>query len=153
MTRLRHVLLLVSGAAVAAAAGVALADDSSFTSTAGVGPYDGQQIYEHICQGCHMAGGLGAVGAGFYPKLSGDKKLASWEYVAITVLNGRNGMPPFGLPPEQLMETRAAHLSDAQIADVVNYVRSHFDNKYNGKVNAQQVAALPHPNNALIDPQ
>jgi mono/diheme cytochrome c family protein len=134
---------------VAIAAGglvmAAYADDASFTSTAGVGPMDGQQIYEHICQGCHMPGGQGAVGAGFYPKLSGDKKLASWEYAALTVLNGRNGMPPFGLPADQVLQTRAAHLSDAQVADVVNYVRSHFDNKFKATVSAKQVSALPHP--------
>jgi mono/diheme cytochrome c family protein len=123
----------------------AFADDASFTSTAGVGPLDGRQIYEQICQGCHMPAGRGAEGAGFYPKLAGDKKLVSWEFAALTVLNGRNGMPPFGLPADQVLQTRAAHLSDAQVADVVNYVRSHFDNKYKSAVTAKQVAALPHP--------
>jgi len=100
-----------------------------------------------------MSGGQGAVGAGVYPKLAANKKLVSWEYVALTVLNGRNGMPPFGLPADQVMETRAAHLSDAQVADVVNYVRSHFDNKYKAEVTAKQIAALPHPATALMGPQ
>ena len=121
------------------------ADDSAFTSTEGIGPLNGEQIYTHICQGCHMPGAQGAVGAGFYPKLSGDKKLISWEYAAITVLNGRNGMPAFGLPPTEVQEMRAVQLSDAQVADVVNYVRSHFDNKFKPTVTAGQVAALPHP--------
>jgi mono/diheme cytochrome c family protein len=129
---------------IASAAGVR-ADDSSFTSTDGVGNMNGEQIYEHICQGCHMAGGQGAVGAGYYPKLAGDKKLVSWEYAAITVLNGRNGMPPFGLPSAAAQETRAVQLSDAQVADVVNFVRSHFDNKYRANVTGRQVQALPHP--------
>ncbi len=123
----------------------AYGDDSSFTSTAGVGPMSGQQIYEHICQGCHMPGAQGASGAGFYPKLAGDKKLISWQYAALTVLNGKNGMPPFGLPADQVLQLRAAHLSDQQVADVINYVRSHFDNKYPATVTAKQVAALPHP--------
>jgi mono/diheme cytochrome c family protein len=65
--------------------------------------------------------------------------------VALTVLNGKNGMPPFGLPADQVMETRAAHLSDAQIAEVVNYVRSNFGNRYKDRASAAQVAALPHP--------
>ena len=30
----------------------------------------------------------GAVGAGHYPKLAGDVALVSWQYVALTVLNG-----------------------------------------------------------------
>ena len=69
----------------------------------------------------------------------------SWQYVAITVLNGKNGMPAFGLPADQVMETRTVHLSDAQIADVVNYVRSSFGNRHKDKIAASQVAALPHP--------
>jgi mono/diheme cytochrome c family protein len=125
--------------------GAVRADDASFTSKDGVGSWNGQQIYEQICQGCHMARGQGAVGAGYYPKLAGDKKLISWEYAAITVLNGRHGMPPFGLPAAAAAETRAVQLSDAQVADVVNYVRSHFDNKYRANVTAGQVQALPHP--------
>jgi mono/diheme cytochrome c family protein len=140
-------------ALMAGAAAIVHADDAAFTSRAGVGAMTGAQIYEHICTGCHMSGGQGAVGAGAYPKLAGNKKLASWEFVALTVLNGRNGMPPFGLPADQVMETRAAHLSDAQIADVVNYVRSHFDNNYRADATAHKVAALPHPAAALAGPQ
>jgi len=121
------------------------ADDSSFTSTAGIGAVTGQQIYEHICQGCHMPGAQGASGAGFYPKLAADKKLVSWQFVALTVLNGRNGMPPFGFPADQVVQLRTTHLSDQQVADVVNYLRSHFDNKFPATVTAKQVAALPHP--------
>jgi mono/diheme cytochrome c family protein len=147
---LRHVAMLVL---MAGAAAGAYADDASFTSTAGVGSLTGEQIYDHICLGCHMAGGKGAVGAGFYPKLADNKKFVSWEFVALTVLNGRNGMPPFGLPADQVMQTRAAHLSDAQVADVVNYVRSHFDNKYKADVTAKQVTALPHPDSSMIGPQ
>ena len=135
--------VLVLGAAVAA---VALADDSTFTSSAGVGNVGGAEIYSQICQGCHMPAGEGAVGAGHYPKLAGDVALTSWQYAALTVLSGRNGMPPFGLPANQVQETRTVHLSDAQVADVVNYIRSHFGNSYRGQVTASQVAALPHPN-------
>jgi mono/diheme cytochrome c family protein len=140
MKRIATLLLLCT----ATGAGVQ-ADDALFTSTVGIGNLNGQQIYEHICTGCHMGGGQGAVGAGFYPKLSGDQKLVSWEYAALTVLNGRNGMPPFGLPADQAQQTRAVQLSDTQVADVVNYVRSHFDNKFKPNITAKEVAALPHP--------
>jgi mono/diheme cytochrome c family protein len=44
-------------------------------------------------------------------------------------------------------------LSDAQIADVVNYLRSHFDNNYKANVTAKGVAALPHPPTSLMGPQ
>ena len=129
----------------AAAAAAVYADDAAFTSTEGIGPLNGQQIFERICAGCHMSGAQGAVGAGFYPRLAGDKKLISWEFAAITVLNGRNGMPPFGLPADQAQQTRAVQLSDAQVADVVNYLRTHFDNNYKANVTSKQVTALPHP--------
>jgi mono/diheme cytochrome c family protein len=135
---------LISIALIGIAAAAA-ADDSAFTSGTSLESVGGPAIYAHICQGCHMPGGTGAIGAGKYPKLAGDPALVSWEYVALTVLNGKNGMPPFGLPADQVMETRAAHLSDAQIADVVNYVRSNFGNHYKNKATAKQVAALPHP--------
>jgi mono/diheme cytochrome c family protein len=132
----------VALAAAAGAAACAHADDSG--STTGAGNAGGAVTYAHICQGCHMAQGQGAVGAGHYPKLAGDPALVSWQYVALTVLNGKNGMPAFGLPADQV-GFGAVRLSDVQVADVVNYVRSHFGNKYEGKTSADQVAALPHP--------
>jgi mono/diheme cytochrome c family protein len=142
--------LLALGAAFAAMFGVtsgttAIADDSAFTSTAGVGSIGGAEIYSHICQGCHMPGGQGAVGAGHYPKLAGDPALTSWQYAALTVLNGRHAMPPFGLPADEVQQIRTVHLSDSQIADVVNYIRSHFGNTYAEEATATKVASLPHP--------
>jgi mono/diheme cytochrome c family protein len=133
--------------------GAALADNPLFTSRAGVGALTGAEIYDHICSGCHMPGGAGATGAGTYPKLAANQKFVSWQFVALTVLNGRNGMPPFGLPADEVAQARATHLSDTQIADVVNYVRSHFDNAFKPEVTAEQVAALPHPKTGLIGPQ
>jgi mono/diheme cytochrome c family protein len=129
------------------------ADSPLFTSRANLGSLDGEQIYDHICQGCHMPGGQGAVGAGFYPKLAENKKFVSWAFVAVTVLDGRNGMPPFGFPVGTGMDSGPAHLSDAQIAAVVNYVRGHFGNGYKAEVTAEQIAALPHPAAELMGPQ
>jgi mono/diheme cytochrome c family protein len=134
-----------TAAFAAAFAPAAFADDSAFTSTAGVGSIGGAEIYSHICQGCHMPEGVGAVGAGHYPKLAGDPALTSWQYAALTVLNGRHAMPPFGLPADEVQEIRTVHLSDTQIADVVNYIRSHFGNTYADQATTAQVAALPHP--------
>jgi mono/diheme cytochrome c family protein len=123
------------------------ADSAAVTPAAGIGSsLGGAEIYTHICQGCHMPQAQGAVGAGHYPKLAGDPALVSWEYVALTVLNGKNGMPGFGVTPQHFeFPFGAVHLSDAQVAEVVNYVRSHFGNKYKDTVTAGQVAALPHP--------
>lgn len=92
-----------------------------------------------------MPQGQGASGAGHYPKLAGDPALVSWEFVAATVLGGRNGMPSFGVPSDGQADRFAVQLNDQQIADVVNYVRSHFGNTYKDEVTAAQVAKLPHP--------
>jgi mono/diheme cytochrome c family protein len=138
----RLVALLVAAGAAASAH----ADDSIFTSRTSISDAGGADIYGHICQGCHMPQGQGAVGAGHYPKLAGNPALVSWQYVALIVLAGKNGMPAFGVPANQFI-FGAVHLSDAQVAEVVNYVRSHFGNKGKGGVTADQVAALPHPGN------
>jgi mono/diheme cytochrome c family protein len=139
----RLVALLVAAGAAASTH----ADDSIFTSRTSIRDAGGADIYGHICQGCHMSQGQGAVGAGYYPKLAGNPALVSWQYVALTVLAGKHGMPAFGAPADQFV-FGAVHLSDAQVAEVVNYVRSNFGNKWQGGVTADQVAALPHPGNA-----
>jgi mono/diheme cytochrome c family protein len=141
----RLALLLLGAGIAAGAATISSADDSSFTSVANISNASGEDIYTRICQGCHMPHGEGAVGAGHYPKLAGSATLASWQYVALTVLGGRNGMPAFSAATGQVWEGPTVHLSDAQVADVVNYVRSHFGNRYKDRVTASEVAKLPHP--------
>jgi mono/diheme cytochrome c family protein len=133
-------LLLTAGAAAGA-----WGDDASFASVAILSNVSGEDIYSHICQGCHMPNGAGAIGAGHYPKLAGSAALASWQYVALTVLGGRNGMPAFSAPASDQWDGPTVHLSDAQVADVVNYLRSHFGNNYRDRVSASQIAKLSHP--------
>jgi mono/diheme cytochrome c family protein len=128
-----YALALLLGAGAVSAA---RADDPAFGGT---------QVYDHVCQGCHMPDGHGAAGAGRFPSLAGNPALVSWQYVALTVLNGKNGMPAFGEPKDHVTEFGAVHLSDARIAEAVNYVRTHFGNHWKDKVTASQVAALPHP--------
>jgi len=134
---LRAALLLIAGAATFTYAGDSTPIWMNGTSSA----TGGADIYSHICEGCHMPNGRGAVGAGHYPRLAGDPALASWEYVALIILGGRNGMPAFGAPNP----FASVYLSDAQVAEVVNYVRSSFGNNWKSSVTARQVAALPHP--------
>jgi mono/diheme cytochrome c family protein len=138
-------LLVTAGVLfTAGAAAVAGADGPTVTPSTVSGSVGGAEVYAHICQGCHMPQAQGAVGAGHYPKLAGNPALVSWQYVALTVLNGKNGMPGFGLPADEFI-FGAARLSDAQVAEVVNYVRSHFGNRWKDRVTAAQVAALAHP--------
>lgn len=88
----------------------------------------GQQIYQSSCQGCHMAGGKGARGAGNYPALANNATLAGAEYTLHVLLKGKNGMPGF-----------RDYLSDAQLASVLNHVRSNFGNNYGTAVTADFV--------------
>jgi mono/diheme cytochrome c family protein len=134
-------LTLVGGAATADNAG------GTVRSAAAGATRSGAEIYGHICQGCHQADARGAVGAGRYPALAGDPALVAWEYVAVTVLLGRHAMPAFGKPTDPTFVFGEVHLSDAEIAEVVNYVRSHFGNHYRERTTAEKIAALPHPLN------
>jgi len=92
---------------------------------------DGAALYHAICQGCHMPDARGARGAGMYPALAANPKLASVAFPVLTVLQGRRGMPGFG-----------DSLSDEQVAEVVNFVRSHFDNHFTDSVTSADVERL-----------
>jgi len=111
----------------------------------------GAGIYRHICQACHMAGAEGAVGAGHIPALARDARLASAEYMAAIVLNGRGGMPPFRPRPDYTGFDAMEHvtLSDAEIAAVINFVRSHFGNHYRDRITAAGVKAVRARNSGL----
>jgi mono/diheme cytochrome c family protein len=94
------------------------------------GEQDGAELFSHVCAACHQPDAKGAVGAGAYPPLAEDTKLVSIEFMLTVLLRGRKAMPPLG-----------DMMSDAQVADVVNYVRTHFGNAYPGAVSAADVAA------------
>lgn len=91
----------------------------------------GEELYKNVCQGCHMPDGKGATGAGTYPSLAGNGNLEAGGYAIGIVVNGQRGMPPFG-----------AMMSDDQVAAVVNYVRTHFDNRYRDAVTIEDVRAV-----------
>ena len=91
----------------------------------------GEAVYAHVCQSCHMADAKGAMGAGAgYPALAKNPKLAEAGYPVSVILHGQKAMLPLG-----------GLLSDQQVADVVNYVRGHFGNRYSGQVTAADVKA------------
>jgi mono/diheme cytochrome c family protein len=91
----------------------------------------GEAVYTKVCQSCHMADARGADGAGAgYPALAENPRLAEAGYPVAVILHGQKAMLAFG-----------NILSDRQIADVVNYIRSHFGNRYSGAVTAADVKA------------
>jgi mono/diheme cytochrome c family protein len=112
----------------ATASAAAAQSDGSFSSSSRFMQRDGEVIYRTVCQGCHMAAAQGAVGAAAYPALANDPKLAVAGFAVQIVVKGSKDMPPFG-----------TLLDDAQVAAVVNYVRSHFGNSYADTVSADDV--------------
>jgi mono/diheme cytochrome c family protein len=102
---------------------------------------NGEAIFQHICQGCHMPDAKGAVGAGTYPALASNPRLVSPQYMAAVIVHGRRDMPSF-IQTGEAGPLEDAKLSDAQIADVINYVRTHFGNRYTDRITAQDVAAM-----------
>lgn len=73
--------------------------------------------------------GRGASGAGTYPSLAGDPRLAVFNDPVAVVLKGQKAMPPFG-----------HSLTNEQVAAVVNFIRTGFDNGFADAVTAADVA-------------
>jgi len=90
----------------------------------------GEDLFRNVCAACHQPDARGAIGAAAYPPLAADKKLASTDFLLVVLLDGLRGMPPLG-----------RMMSDEQVADVVNYVRTHFGNSYIDALSAADVAA------------
>jgi mono/diheme cytochrome c family protein len=91
----------------------------------------GREVYNAVCRACHMDEGQGAEGAGKYPALAKNPNLEASGYPVTLVLNGQKAMPPLG-----------RFLSDKQVADVVNYVRSSFGNSFPDPVSAADVETM-----------
>jgi mono/diheme cytochrome c family protein len=89
----------------------------------------GADLFSNVCAACHQPDARGAVGAAAYPPLAADTKLASTDFMLTVLLGGLRGMPPVG-----------SMMSDGQVADVINYVRTHFGNNYAGAISAADVS-------------
>jgi mono/diheme cytochrome c family protein len=112
-----------------------LADDASPTGAAMSRGWEfteqgGADLFANVCAACHQPDARGAAGAAAYPPLAGDKKLVSADFILTALFSGQRGMPPLG-----------RMMSDEQVADVVNYVRTHFGNSYAVAISAAQVSA------------
>ncbi|MGC2783371.1 MAG: cytochrome c [Roseiarcus sp.] len=133
---MRRVALGAAALVVSAAVSLpALADDIPAKSAAmsrgwKFGEQGGADLFQNICAACHQPDAKGAVGAGAYPPLAQDKNLASTDFVLAALFRGLKDMPPVG-----------GMMSDAQVADVVTYVRTHFGNAYPDALSAADVAA------------
>jgi mono/diheme cytochrome c family protein len=103
-------------------------DNRTFSSGYRFVEMTGEELFGNVCQGCHMPDAAGAIGAGSYPSLVGNRNLEASGYPVYLVVNGRRGMPGFG-----------DMMTDGQVAAVVNYLRTHFGNNYQDVVTARDV--------------
>ena len=94
-------------------------------------PVTGEQIYQQVCQACHMADAKGGTGAAAIPALAKNSRLAEAGYPIGMIAQGRGAMPPL-----------TDLLGPAQIAAVVTYVRTHFGNSYKKPVTEAEVRMM-----------
>jgi len=100
----------------------------------------GKEIFEQICQACHMPDAKGGGEAGArVPALAGNKNLANKDYPIIILLKGRGGMPWF-----------TDILTKQQIAAVITYVRGHF-NDYKDPVTVADIDRIGSTNPPVPD--
>ena len=91
---------------------------------------DGASLYAHVCAACHQADGEGASGAGVLSGAEG-RRAARLDGLSLDVLlGGQHAMPALG---------RA--MSDAQLADLVNYVRQTFAGASDDPATPERAAA------------
>ncbi|MEI6641430.1 MAG: cytochrome c [Novosphingobium sp.] len=142
MLNYRFLSLIAGGVSLAAALAFAApgaAQDRGGASTVEVSG-EGKELYEQICQACHMADAKGGGQAGaMIPALAGNPRLASKDYPSIILLKGRGGMPWF-----------TDMLTRPQIAAVINYVRGHF-NDYHDEVTVADLDRISTANPPVPD--
>jgi mono/diheme cytochrome c family protein len=91
----------------------------------------GEQVFTQVCRACHMADAKGGTGAATIPALAKNPHLEVAGYPLTVVVFGRGAMPPLG-----------QQLTPAQIANAINYVRTHFGNNYKDPVTEADVKGL-----------
>ena len=96
---------------------------------------DGKAVFAANCAACHQATGAGIPGA--FPALKGNHFVqGDADAVIATVLMGRGGMPTF-----------AESIDDAQLAQVISYIRQAWGNQAE-PVTPQAVQTVRHKVNA-----
>jgi len=136
------------GVSSASPAGAAVASTAAAAPSAGPVPATGggdlgkgKALFTANCAACHQANGEGLPGA--FPSLKGDDVVndADPTEQLHAVLHGLQGARVGGVVYSSPMPPFGAALSDADIANIVDYERSSWGN-HGAPVTAEQVAAL-----------
>jgi mono/diheme cytochrome c family protein len=97
----------------------------------------GAALYLEFCSGCHQAKGRGV--AGVFPPLAGNPVVIAPDPANIlkVVLGGVPAQGKYAPMP-----SFSAQLSDQQIADLVNYVRTSWGNSASANASVKNIAGL-----------
>lgn len=100
----------------------------------------GALVYKKFCASCHQTDGNGV--PGMYPPIAGTKMVnGDKEELIRIILNGMSGeIKVKGEIYNNVMPAHS-HLSDQQIADLLTYIRSNFENDAE-KITADEVAKV-----------
>lgn len=90
-------------------------------------PAGGETLFKSMCTGCHQTDGRGVDGQ--FPPLAGNSDLyLSDDFPVLVLLFGMQGKITVGDTTYQSEMPPFSHLSDSDIAALVNYVRSAWGN-------------------------
>ena len=101
----------------------------------------GKEVYSTTCQSCHMAAGEGIPGA-FPPLAKSDFLMKDQKRAIGVVVHGLSGEVTVNGQKYNMAMPAQSHLTDQQIADVLNYVQNNFGNKATVAVTPAQVAEV-----------
>ena len=96
----------------------------------------GEQVYSANCQSCHMENGEGLVDS-FPPLAKSDFLLKDQKRAIGVVLHGLEGEVIVNGENYNMMMPAQNHLSDQEIADVLNFVQNSWGNKAKAVTPAQ----------------
>ena len=88
----------------------------------------GKEVYATHCQSCHFEKGEGMDGV--YPPMAKNTNLKDAKKNIKFILNGQSGEITVNGKKYNSIMNPMNYLSDQEIADVLNYVRNSFGNKY-----------------------
>lgn len=95
----------------------------------------GKEVYTLYCQSCHMENGQGLEGVN--PPLAKTTYLKDTKKNIGIILNGQTGEVTVNGKKYNAIMLPLNYLEDQQIADVLNYVRNSWGNKYPAVTTAQ----------------
>ena len=134
-------VLLATAAALALAIAIAMSAHAPTANAASPSTAAGANVFGDNCTGCHGANGAGQ--PGLFPSLAANPYVSGdAKRVIHTVKYGLTGkIVAKGVKYDGVMPAWRGTLTDAQIADVVSYIRTAWGNK-GSAVTAAQVRAV-----------